>query len=647
MLPLFVQAPRPALPRRAVAAMLVIVFAASAAQAQQLDLLMAQDLSGSFSDDLSTLQGSGGVAEQLVDPTSGVPASVDGAIKWGVASFIDKPIADFGDPASGDYEYRTDLGLTSNTNDFVNAINGLTTGFGDDSPESQLTALQQVGLRTGEIGWGADRRVVVLITDADYHRAGDHNTVMANNNDTTLDGSPPGTGEDYPGVDQVRQALQSNNIVPIFAVTDEVKQEYEDLVDLLGRGAVVRLLGDSSNLQSAITAGLGEVEILNGLIRPDSVDSAEREVPLQFDLGQRVSRTQWTNIGTRLRNRRRGAQGSVMLVNGRGSWRPLPSGALAAAEQAVVPGAAPLTAAAAAQPRYDDPRNDADPDVGPIDRHAPARDTRFGVFGSARTIFGDQDTNTGDADYLVVGGTAGVDYQLTRDVVLGIAFGYDATDVDAPLDGELKIDAATTSLYGTYTPTDRLYFDGAFSYSFLKLDQQRSFVSGGAVLQPSGDTHGHQFAVQGRAGYDFERGRFVFGPVVGLSWIHSRIDGYSETGAGAMAFDDQDADSLRTRLGGQASYAMKVRGRRIAPQVRIAWVHEFLDDSRTVDGTFRSTGAPISFPTDDADEDFLELGAGVSGSVTDNANAFINYDTVLGNSDYTAHVFSAGFKILF
>ncbi len=206
-----------------------------------LDLVLAQDLSGSFNDDIETLQT---LAPDLFDAVlaSGFDAT------FGVTSFSDKPIDPFGDP-SVDFAYRTDLPLTDSRTDFLDTINGLSIAAGVDSPESQLEALLQISLREEEIGFrpGA-ARVVVLTTDANFHRAGDFSSAPPNNGDDVLDGVPPGTGEDYPSIVQVRDAVLNAGIVPIFAVTEGIAPVYEDLVTELGVGSVVILESDSSNI---------------------------------------------------------------------------------------------------------------------------------------------------------------------------------------------------------------------------------------------------------------------------------------------------------------------------------------------------------------------------------------------------------------
>jgi hypothetical protein len=89
------------------------------------DIVLLQDLSGSFSDDLPVLRA---IAPDVV---SAFPQAC-----FGVSSFVDKPIEPFGSPP-GDYVYRTDLPVSCDANGFISTINGLQIFSGGDIPESQ------------------------------------------------------------------------------------------------------------------------------------------------------------------------------------------------------------------------------------------------------------------------------------------------------------------------------------------------------------------------------------------------------------------------------------------------------------------------------------------------------------------------------
>ena len=236
----------------------------------KLDLFLNLDLSGSFNDDLPVLRNS--VVPALINNFCKLPNN-----RCGVSSFVDKPVSPFG-VTNFDYVYKTDLLLTSDTSLVQSTVNRLSIRHGGDLSEGQLESLLQIGVRADEIGFRDDAfKVVVLTTDAAFHKAGDgassagdpdgngiRGIQKPNNGDAVLDiGSfGPGTGEDYPSIAQAKAALtgaKGTGIVPIFAVTSDVISTYQSLVNELGFGTVVELNFNSSNLVDAIKTGLDNI----------------------------------------------------------------------------------------------------------------------------------------------------------------------------------------------------------------------------------------------------------------------------------------------------------------------------------------------------------------------------------------------------
>ncbi|BAI94229.1 hypothetical protein NIES39_Q02210 [Arthrospira platensis NIES-39] len=222
--------------------------------------------------------------------------------QFGLASFIDKPIAPFG--GSTDYVYQTHLPLTDSLPAFENAIGELEIRWGGDIPEAQLEGLMHVALREEEVGYRDNsRRIVVLSTDAPYHEAGvgiAAGITAANNGDKVLDGTPAGTGEDYPSVAQVRNALEETGVIPIFAVTRDVVSEYRQLVDQLGFGTVETLRSDSSNLVNVVTSGLKTIlSDLTMVARSDEYGYVQSINPVQHKrVKDGESRTFTVELGT-------------------------------------------------------------------------------------------------------------------------------------------------------------------------------------------------------------------------------------------------------------------------------------------------------------------------------------------------------------
>jgi Ca2+-binding RTX toxin-like protein len=229
-------------------------FGQGGSAAGPLDLQFLQDLTGSFADDIATVRA-------LVPQIVATLTTVQPDSTFGVSTFRDKPFGGFG--GVGDWVYRQDTGLSKDIPALTSAYTAMIAANGADGPEAQIEALMHLALHVTDIGFRTNSaRFVVLFTDAPFHAAGDGaaaGIATPNNGDGVLDGVPPGTGEDYPAIAQLRTALEAANIIPIFCVAGGNDAAYLSLVDQLGRGAEVTLSADSSNVVAAITAGLTAV----------------------------------------------------------------------------------------------------------------------------------------------------------------------------------------------------------------------------------------------------------------------------------------------------------------------------------------------------------------------------------------------------
>ena len=232
---------------------------------QNIDLVLAQDLSGSYSDDLSKVKT---LLPSLFSDLSTFAPNTNIAL----TSFVDKPISPFG--SSSDYSYKFDAPfapLASASTSISDAYNRYSIKSGNDGPESQAEALLHIAKST-DLGFRfGSTRVALLFTDAEAHLEGDGpkaGITIKNNYDNVLDGRRPGvfdaTGEDYPSAEGLGKALREAGITPIFAVTSGNESFYEKLIDdMKSGGAVINLARDSSNLVEAITGAIRSVGSLD------------------------------------------------------------------------------------------------------------------------------------------------------------------------------------------------------------------------------------------------------------------------------------------------------------------------------------------------------------------------------------------------
>jgi VCBS repeat-containing protein len=215
-----------------------------------LNVQFLQDLTGSFADDIANVR-------TLVPQIVTALQTVSGGAAFGVSTFRDKAYGSFG--GAGDWVYITALAVGATPSALTTAYTNFVASSGNDEPEAQIEALMQLGLRAnGEVGFQSNSaRFAVVFTDAHYHTAADGlaaGILTPNNGDIVLDGG--GIGENYPELAQVKAALEAANIIPIFAVTPGLETTYQGLATALGRGTVVTLTANSSNIVSAITTGL-------------------------------------------------------------------------------------------------------------------------------------------------------------------------------------------------------------------------------------------------------------------------------------------------------------------------------------------------------------------------------------------------------
>lgn len=199
-----------------------------------IDVVLAQDLSSGLGADLAN------IVTAFPEAAAALAQIYDA--QFALTSFIDAPSEA---PGDDDYVFRTDLAVTDDLSALASALTGLGLGSGGDSPESQLDALLQIALRADtEIGFreGAER-IVMLASDALYHQAGDRPDLAPNNGDALIE------AEDYASVAQVREALEAADIIPLFVVSADVAEAYEQLAAELGRGHVVPLADDSTDFK--------------------------------------------------------------------------------------------------------------------------------------------------------------------------------------------------------------------------------------------------------------------------------------------------------------------------------------------------------------------------------------------------------------
>ncbi len=176
---------------------------------------------------------------------------------------------------------------------------------------------------------------------------------------------------------------------------------------------------------------------------------------------------------------------------------------------------------------------------------------------------------------------------------MGAAFGYGHTNANLDTIGSnASVNTYSPAVYTSYS-NKGWYANALGSYGFANYTQNRNVAIGAFNGTASSSPGGGQVVGDIDGGYDFHRGPWTFGPTLGVQYVHLTVDGYSETGLpGAdLTVAQNQADSLRSLLGGRVNYTIKTASLIFTPHLSASWQHEYLNQSRGITSQFNSVGA--------------------------------------------------------
>eukprot|EP00111_Clytia_hemisphaerica_P015431 TCONS_00045581-protein len=249
-----------------------------------VDLYYLMDMSKSMENDLNELNKLGiKIADEIGEITP--------KYRLAFGSFVDKTVAPFIQPAQLNkpcmlednvtpckptFGYNHIFDFNDNKTSFQERINQQNISGNLDTPEGGFDALMQVASCNSTLNWEpVDRahRIVIFVTDATPHIAGDGKLggiiqpndglchLQTSTNDQSTKEYTQSNKQDYPSISKLKSKLKSNDIIPIFAVTENVQSVYKKIVDewkdMNARIGVLK--GDSSNIVELIRKTYSEI----------------------------------------------------------------------------------------------------------------------------------------------------------------------------------------------------------------------------------------------------------------------------------------------------------------------------------------------------------------------------------------------------
>jgi uncharacterized protein with beta-barrel porin domain len=212
-------------------------------------------------------------------------------------------------------------------------------------------------------------------------------------------------------------------------------------------------------------------------------------------------------------------------------------------------------------------------------------DQRWSVWGGS---YGGTNRTTGDPSVVgshdlsarTVGVTAGLDYHLTRDTVVGIALAGGGTGWSLANGlGGGKSDAFQAGVYGA-TRWGAAYLAAAFAFTNHWMSTDRiAFASDHLTASFNAQSYGGRI----ESGYRFATLYGGLTPYAAIQAQSFHTPGYSETdltnGGFGLSFNSRTAGDTRSELGARYDNAMRLDPYRVlAFRARLAWAHDWISD---------------------------------------------------------------------
>jgi uncharacterized protein YhjY with autotransporter beta-barrel domain len=245
-------------------------------------------------------------------------------------------------------------------------------------------------------------------------------------------------------------------------------------------------------------------------------------------------------------------------------------------------------------------------------------------------------------------GLLGLEYSVNRNLILGLAGSFTTMDADLNTGGNIGADVIHGAAYLSYA-TRAWFVDALAAYGVIDLDLARPGDAPDATVR--GNTNGSAVAVAARSGYLFDFGKVRAGPIAGLTWVHARIDGYTETGGPtAMDVGSQTVDSLTGSAGLRFLAPFQAGGTLFVPYVNVTLEHHFGNDTAELTTSLAGSGGTqplaVSFPTFGA-RDYGKVEGGLTVELAPEASVSLSGASTFARDDGHDYRVSAGLNYRF
>lgn len=292
---------------------------------------------------------------------------------------------------------------------------------------------------------------------------------------------------------------------------------------------------------------------------------------------------------------------------------------------------------------------------------------RLGFFVTGQTTQSDRISTSHETGYNSDDGgfSIGIDYFFTNKWVAGFSVGYSNNDLILNEGtGSTELNSVSTLFYTNYAVTDAFSLDGYLGWTGIDYNMARNInfkIDCGCTPDFHGEatakTHANKVATGLAAAYQMNFQSLSVYPSLKLDYSGTFVDAYSEQensaniSGVALNYQNQKIHSLKSELGLNLDYAFSTKWGVILPRVGLSYVHEFLNDSRTIHTSFvQDLNAPpydMAFSTDNPDRDYMVFSTGISTVLPHGVQLFLNYERVDLHKYIDSYSVSGGLRVGF
>jgi uncharacterized protein YhjY with autotransporter beta-barrel domain len=224
---------------------------------------------------------------------------------------------------------------------------------------------------------------------------------------------------------------------------------------------------------------------------------------------------------------------------------------------------------------------------------------------------------------------AGVDYQASRDLAIGLLLGDQEASVNAEGGSHLAINGGQIGLYAL-AKSKGFYAQALGEGGYNIYDGQRVSFGGTA----SSHTKGSLYAGQMGLGYRMQTAHLTYGPTGSIQYTAVNVKAFQETGSlSPESFGKQQDHSLASNLGARVAANLPVgKNATFYPVVSCGWVKEYHSKGGTIDANL--AGSPFTVEGAQIGQSGFQMDGGLGLQWRNGMNLSVHYEKTLGRKHY-------------